>query len=356
MGSIITMDRGESLPLPSQLQPANWPALAEEDALELWHHYRDFLLKHGYHIMDSEGYLTLGKGEVVIPPPALDPFNPKDTEFFVYPGDAPNLLSTRLSAWQPCVEVCFGIDRLQRPVVFKALLPHSTEHTVLRFLTAPCRRKDKRNRVIPVLDFLDTADVVIAVMPSWGFDWHRPPCGDVRARADMAIQLTQGLQFLHDRGIAHGDIYVGNILFSHGPFRPFHERAPERDFRLKAKMAYAFIDFGSAYDFSDGTPPFGTPITVPPESVRAPEQTDPASGNINHFAADVYNLDKVLEIELATALEHYGEDSLCNHHLSEYGEILAEMTNIDPCSRPTAALAAERIQALYSDVVFYSVQ
>jgi hypothetical protein len=99
------------------------------------------------------------------------------------------------------------------------------------------------------------------------------------------------------------DIHIGNILFSHGPFRPFHERAPERDFRLKAKVAYAFIDFGSAYDFSGGTPPFGTPITVPPESVRAPEQTDPASGDIDLFAADVYNLGKVLGIELATALE-----------------------------------------------------
>jgi hypothetical protein len=75
--------------------------LAEEDTLELWHHYQGFLLKHGYHIMDSERYLTLGKGEVVIPPPALEPFDPKDTEFFVHPGDAPGLLSTRLSAWQP---------------------------------------------------------------------------------------------------------------------------------------------------------------------------------------------------------------------------------------------------------------
>ncbi|KAJ7715441.1 kinase-like domain-containing protein [Mycena maculata] len=331
-------------PLPVRLQPANWAALEEADALELWQHYRGFLLQHGYHIMDSEEYLTLGKG-AAISPPAVDPFNPKDTEFFVYSGDAPDMLSTRLSAWQPCVEVCFGMDHLQRPVVFKALLPQSTELTVLRFLTMSCQREDKRNRVIPILDFLDTTDLVIVVMPSWGFDWHLPPCGNASTRADMAIQLTEGLQFLHDRGIAHGDIHVGNILFNHGAFRPFHERAPEREFRLDAKVAYAFIDFGSASIFSHGDPPFGTPITVPPESVRAPEQADPATGEINLFAADVYNLGKVLEIELAAAVEHYGELQDC--HLTEYSNLLADMTNTDPCIRPTAAVAFERIYALY---------
>ncbi|KAJ7845495.1 kinase-like domain-containing protein [Mycena olivaceomarginata] len=347
------VEEGESLsmsllPLPIRLQPANWPALAEEDALELWQHYQGFLLEHGYHIMDSQGYLTLGKGVVDIPPPALDPFNPKDTEFFVYPGDAPDLLSTRIHAWQPCVDVCFGMDHLQRPVAFKALLPHSTELAALRFLTAPSQRADKRNRVIPVLDFLDTTDVVIVVMPSWGFDWHLPPCGHVSTRADMAIQLTQGLQHLHDLGIAHGDIHIGNILFSHGPFRPFHERAPDRDFRLEAKVAYAFIDFGSAFIFSREASPFGTPITVPPDSFRAPEQTDPPTGDIDLFAADVYNLGKVLEIELAAAVEHYGEESLHDHQLKEYTKILADMTDINPSIRPTAAVAFQRIRTLYS--------
>ena len=62
-----------------------------------------------------------------------------------------------------------------RQIVFKALEYESTELKVLRMLTTPPLRADKRNRVIPVLNFLETRDIVIVVMAGWGFSWDAPP-------------------------------------------------------------------------------------------------------------------------------------------------------------------------------------
>ncbi|KAJ7016927.1 hypothetical protein C8F04DRAFT_875131, partial [Mycena alexandri] len=108
---------------------------------------------------------------------------------------------------------------------------------------------DKRNHLIPVLDFLDTPFFVIVVMPAWGFDWNSPPCGNTKTRHEMAIKLTQCLEFFHEKGIAHGDIHPHNILLSHADRRDFAEQAPEKEFRIACEVEYAFIDLGSACMF-----------------------------------------------------------------------------------------------------------
>ncbi|KAJ7900921.1 kinase-like domain-containing protein [Mycena leptocephala] len=332
-------------PLPTELQPP-WTELDEKDAPKIWQHYAGFLLERGYHIMRSEEYLTLGKG-AAIPPPALNPFQPKDSEFFVHPGPAPDLLSTRtFSDWQPGVNICFGIGSFQRPVVFKAVLHQTTELAALRVLESPSLRTDKRNCLIPVLDFLHTPFFIIVVMPVWGFDWNSPPCGNTKTRHEMSIKLTKCLEFFHEKGIAHGDIHPHNILLSQADRRDFAEQAPEKEFRLSCAVEYAFIDLGSACMFKPGAPPVAQAITVPPKSVRAPEQTEDCDEPINLFAADVYNLGKTLELELSAAIQHYGGDRLAEQNLEAYRNILSAMTDPQPSTRLTAAQAAAALSAL----------
>lgn len=89
--------------LDSRLHSCNWDDLGDEDRLAIWHAYEPDLFRRGYHIMGSVSYETLGKGDDNIPPAALDPFHPTDTEKIVHLFWPPkDLLSARSStSWQP---------------------------------------------------------------------------------------------------------------------------------------------------------------------------------------------------------------------------------------------------------------
>ncbi|KAJ6626384.1 hypothetical protein B0H10DRAFT_534680 [Mycena sp. CBHHK59/15] len=144
----------------------------------------------------------------------------------------------------------------------------------------------------PVLNFLETPFFVNVVMPAWGFDCNWPPCANMKTRGEMSIKLTECLQFLHENGIAHGDIHPHNILLSHADRRDFDQAAPEREFRLTCDVEYAFIDLGSACLFGPGPRPNVPPVTVPVQSIHAPEQKEDGEEPIDVFAADVYTLAK----------------------------------------------------------------
>ncbi|KIJ28362.1 hypothetical protein M422DRAFT_37360 [Sphaerobolus stellatus SS14] len=282
--------------LPPKLQPCNWPELEAEDALKIWKYYEPFLLQHGYHIMGSESYNTLGSEITLIPPPAADPFHPNITETFIRHDRPKGLCSTRtFSTWQPGVEICFGIDGFQQQIIFKAVMYQSTEFKVLRLLTSPSLRADKCNHIIPVINFLETRDFVIVIMPRWGQCWFLPP----------SIKLTQGLEWLHEQGVAHADIHPFNIVISHANS---HGISLENDFRQTFNLEYAFIDFGSAHqkEYLEGTEP------------------------IDVFAADIYNLGKTLETELTAALEEYDKEPLPRQKYEQYRNLLSAMTDPRP--------------------------
>jgi hypothetical protein len=175
--------------------------------------------------MGSVSYETLGKGDDNIPPAALDPFHPIDTENFCSPflaakrsaicpqqqflaacshPTATSLFSRILTTSQ-AIEICFAIDRHQRSVVLKAVPDPSPELKVLRMLSGSPLREDKGNRAIPVLEFVGTAhDFVIAIMPVWGICWDSPPCGNMKTRGELAMKLAETLQFFHESGVVHG--------------------------------------------------------------------------------------------------------------------------------------------------------
>ncbi|KAJ7368616.1 hypothetical protein DFH08DRAFT_982829 [Mycena albidolilacea] len=235
--------------------------------------------------MGNVSYETLGKGDDNIPPAALDPFHPTDTENFAHHFWPPkDLLSARSSnSWQPAIEICFAIDRHQRSVVLKAVPDPSPELKVLRMLSGSPLREDKRNRAIPVLEFVETAhDFVIAIMPVWGICWDSPPCGNMKTRGELAMKRGETLQFFHENGVAHGDIHPFNIVINHVDSRKFSEPTAQYDFRDSFNCEYVYIDYGSAHTFPPGTPA---------------EKALNEILDIDLFAADIYNLGKTLERE-----------------------------------------------------------
>ncbi|KAJ7785710.1 hypothetical protein B0H16DRAFT_2495 [Mycena metata] len=215
-----------ALQLDDLLLPCNWDDLGLDHRQLIWNAYRSKLEDRGYHLMGSEMYKTLGKDDDYTPPPPSDPFHPTNEEDFVHHLYPRNLYSSRnFSSWQLSVNVCFGTDQRQRPVVLKAVPTDSPELTALRLLFGPSLRKDKRNRAIPVLDFMETAhNFVIIVMPTWGICWSSPPCGNMTTRGELAMKLAETLQFLHANGVAHGDIHPFNIVINHFDSRNFLHR------------------------------------------------------------------------------------------------------------------------------------
>ena len=107
-------------PLPIELQPCNWHELEREDARKIWEHYEQFLLEKGYHLMGSTIYDTIGGDVTDIPPPAADPFRPKDTEQFIHRNNNPkSLLFTRThSYWQPVRIVLCSICQVSSKIVY----------------------------------------------------------------------------------------------------------------------------------------------------------------------------------------------------------------------------------------------
>ncbi|KAJ7639225.1 kinase-like domain-containing protein [Roridomyces roridus] len=324
------------LPLDELILPCNWGEL--EDRHAIWHTYQAELEGRGYHLMESEAYRTLGKDDGLAPPAAVDPFHPKDEEIFVHLWGPSNMFSQRVMVeWQPSTIICFGIDRYQREVVLKAVPKEDTELKVLRLLSDHPLRADKRNRTIPVLEFVETRhDFVIAIMPYWGTAWKEPACGSMATRIELALKLAETLQFLHENGIAHGDIHPSNIVINHADARDSLDAPKEQDFRLRFSPEYAYIDLGSSHILGPGVS-FGHPLSYPPEGIASPEQKaayEDENATIDLFAADIYNLGKALETELLRAFKDYGESHMPDPR--EYKRILAGMTSEKPSDRPSA--------------------
>jgi serine/threonine protein kinase len=84
-------------------------------------------------------------------------------------------------------------------------------------------------------------------------------------------------------------------------------------FHSTFRFCFAFIDFGSAVQFSpDATDHLITAEHMPPSRFAAPEQTQSEPYDI--FASDVFNMGKVLQNELEEA------DRVCIHFsLLTYG-------------------------------------
>ncbi|KAF8532686.1 kinase-like domain-containing protein [Gautieria morchelliformis] len=218
------------------------------------------------------------------------------------------------------------------------------ELKVIQLLSSAPLRADPRNHTIPLLEVLDAREWSIIVTPEWGTS-NLERCATIEEYLEYARQLLEGLAFMHQKGIIHGDIHDLNVVMNmlegnaSGPF----DSTP-RDFG-PCGAKYAFIDFGESHIVCTEDDAIRHPDEVQfyPKA-PAPEllKDDP----VNLFACDVYAVGALLRDHItATANVPQSPASILLSY-PPYKQLMETITHDEPQRRPNAAEALALFEGL----------
>ncbi|KAK7046964.1 kinase-like domain-containing protein [Favolaschia claudopus] len=269
----------------------------------------DLFRSHGLMLWGTPAYEDTAHNARFPRKAAPDPFHPQNDEDFIHRLDvdwAQPHLNRRLGFFQETAFLHLALDRYLRHVMIKAIPTGSKELQIIRELSSHPLRADARNHTIPVLHFISGVSMDFVVQAWWGEHWAWPPFDCAPSRFEMARQLLEGLQFMHDHGIAHGDIHPRNIVWNHSDKRPREVWEPaglvKPPFHSLFDFRMAYIDFGAAKKFTADLRLFASNCR-PPSKWAAPEQFLDKPYDV--CAADVFMLGKVLQGELAEGRQWY---------------------------------------------------
>ncbi|KAJ6599660.1 kinase-like domain-containing protein [Mycena sp. CBHHK59/15] len=316
--------------------------------LRVWEAYGPLLSRRGLILYDTTEF-----DEAPPPPrsPALDPFDPRDDEDFIsriYRREGDIFFThhrTRPGDWGSLTPfVHLALDSRFREVMIKAVPSGSQEERIIRHLSSTSLRRFSENHTIPVMSIFRSHDATFVVQAYWG-TLEKTHSSEVPSMSFWAAiklyQLLEGLVFMHQHGIAHGDIYPGNLTQnfqnarSPAPCAFFHAWKNNPSYRI------AYIDFEFAIRISDDTPreTFRCAVTGngPPLGYRAPE-LDNKSSMYDPFAADVYSLGYLF-------LTHQPPATIPGC----YQALIEDMMKVIPAARPDARTAFERLKRLNED-------
>ncbi|KAG5640396.1 hypothetical protein DXG03_008805, partial [Asterophora parasitica] len=177
------------------------------------------------------------------------------------------------------------------------------EVSIARYLSSATMLRDERNHCAPILDsFRDPVlpKIEYLVMPSLR-TYDEPEFGAVGEVVDFVTQMLEGMQFMHDQLVAHGDLTTQNIMMDARPILPSgwhfvaHHCKPDGVTpisplaRIDYPVRYFIIDFDCSVRLSPGQPRlirnFGGRDGDPPE-YKSREPYDP-------FKIDVFTLGNV---------------------------------------------------------------
>ncbi|KAF8520595.1 kinase-like domain-containing protein, partial [Hysterangium stoloniferum] len=196
------------------------------------------------------------------------------------------------------------------------------------------------NHTVPVLRIITLEDMTFAVFPlmapGFTLGWYN----QLYETIDAATQLLEGLEFVHSRLVAHWDIGDDNILINFVNGRRV-QKGITGPFRCHFPVRYYLNDFEFAVCFTQESSPSdrlvsGIPIHPRPIEhygrIPAPEML---SGKpYCPFKCDVWQMGMLL-------CETFNQISVLP---SEIKQIYLDMANEDPLSRPTAAVALNRLR------------
>ncbi|KAJ7583428.1 hypothetical protein C8J56DRAFT_894116 [Mycena floridula] len=182
---------------------------------------------------------------------------------------------------------CFW-DREKRDVVLKMV--HGNELKILQYLNTPEMRANPMNRTIPVLEFITYEALTFAVMPLWQTNivGLAPDFADVRQLMHLCRNLLEGLVFLHEHRIVHGDIDSRNMAFN-AIFDPLDEYPT--GLVDPGDTEFVFIDFdrSSIYPLDTDLDNVAS-LQVIYTCGNQPPPAPPLPKYCNPFRADVLNL------------------------------------------------------------------
>ncbi|KAI0054128.1 kinase-like protein [Auriscalpium vulgare] len=295
-------------------------------------------------------------------PPPEDPFQPTETEAFIYSTD-PN----RRIHWMNTRNVRHAYDRHNRLVVIKVVEKDSEEINILRFLNSPSLRSDRSNHTIPLLDVIEATNCTYIIEPAWELEPFHTLLWQVDDYFNITIQTLEALSFMHENRVFYRDFSTFNIVGNHDKVWLSSSDLAPTPIISKFDMRVGIIDFGFSKQF-----PLDTPLT---ECVAneycgtmdfiAPEITASAKGGDHEGEvyqlgpADIYGLGatalKALEHE--RNFVHWHEDYprynggthavfVLDEVMPEYQRLLEELVDADPLRRPSASSALKKFQNL----------
>ncbi|KAJ7589482.1 kinase-like domain-containing protein [Mycena floridula] len=241
----------------------------------------------------------------------------------------------------------------KQKVVLKIVLDNTAELELSNYFSMPPIRDDPRNHCVQVLDIITFPGrrFKIMVLP------FLTPCDTPRMHCmpeviDFIRQMLEGLEFMHQHNIAHGDITPLNIMMegskvvpSGSHFSSPHKYALESGLLVRHKtkhrcrvgpVRYSFIDLGFSRRYSVEEQAQELKRVV---QVRVTPNVSEVGGvPSNPFKSDIMRLGSVFKYMFSS--------EFCD--LNDFNELFDKMTAKKPADRPTAAEAVLLLDEIVS--------
>ncbi|KAH0588640.1 hypothetical protein H2248_012600 [Termitomyces sp. 'cryptogamus'] len=214
-----------------------------------------------------------------------------------------------------------------------------------------------KNHCVPFLDIIEPVEgsgSAFIVMP-YLLNTDNPPFQTIGEVVDYFRQIFEGLKFMHDNHVIHGDCkadnFMGNTVslfkFPPHPSRPSMRRdyqgeVSSRTSRTKKPVKYYLIDFdlSEVYRQEDvprlRPPPWGGDKSVPEFLLPNAPPCDP-------FAVDVYCVGNSIRRYYTNGWEGFAKPKQGFDFMKE---LIDDMTNLDPQKRPSMTDVVVRFEEI----------
>ncbi|KAJ7646819.1 kinase-like domain-containing protein [Roridomyces roridus] len=218
-------------------------------------------------------------------------------------------------------------------------------------------------RLIEILFVPDEPRFDLIVMPFY-YDWDLVPFLTTGEAVEFFSQIFEGLRFLHNKQVWHGDVKCNNILMDASPlfvkevnpWRPQLTRDLRRltrfRNRLRHPVKYYIIDFdlSGVHD-----PSKGPPRTLPGYGgTRGVPEFD-YDQLCNPFAVDVYCLGSLIA-GYFTEGENYNFGHVKKRGFQFMQRLVADMMNNDPAKRPSMNEVVSRFSDIKAGLSWWQLR
>ncbi|KAG6910414.1 hypothetical protein DXG01_010769 [Tephrocybe rancida] len=239
---------------------------------------------------------------------------------------------------------------------------HPDEIPTIKHFASDAFASHPQNHCIPVLEIIDPPEgstIAFLVMPLL-FDIDEPSFTTIGEAVAFCGQIFEGLHYLHQQNIIHGDCKHNNIMadssglcdFSPHPMNPImrrdltgrvsYSKSPTRK-----PVKYYLIDFGLSqiYHPEDALvlryPPWGGDKTVP-------EHQDPDGPMCDPFAVDVYCLGNFFRQYFMDGWDGIPMDPPPGFDFMR--ELINDMVNTEPTKRPSMLEVVSRFDDIVKEL------
>jgi len=310
--------------------------------LGLWSNFEAFFQRHGFTLWRS-----LDPSGITLCPPVQKHPSP---DGFVYTAPCrveDSLQSLRYFPHSTGLS-CPARGRDGRDVIIRVITAggQGKNHLkILRMIAAGVDSLRGDNHVLPMIRGFQYHDIVFGVFPRIAVSLDRSvsswPKNSVEDVLDMFMQALEGVIFIHERGIAHRDLFLDNFLLE---WHPESLRS-----RIATRPRVYLIDFETAVTFpknSDPTERLVTGLPFPSESpYERPSPPELMSAQLYClFLLDVWQLGKGFENFRSTQ--------------QEIDNVMEAMRHDEPCSRPTPADVLDKVNTVTRSIplLFFHIE